>query len=80
MNTMNQAKRFQQVLSEEWERTVYDAESNTGFADTGIGEVNFRESNNDPAVIVELPMLRFKTTAEDAKRVLDAIAAIMRTV
>jgi len=68
-------------LDKVWNDVDFDPKTGKGRANVGnIGNVEFQESGNDPAVIVKLPALRFKTRGDDAMRVINAIAKLMGTV
>lgn len=40
--------------------------------------VNFQESQNEQAVIVTIPSIRFKTTAENAQKTIDGLVDTLR--
>jgi hypothetical protein len=65
-------------LEKVWRDIDFDPKSGKGRARVGnIGIVEFHESGSDPAVVVSLPALRFKTRGDDAMRIISAISKIM---
>jgi hypothetical protein len=65
---MVNADQLAHVLAEEFQGVRYDKKRRSGTATIpNVGTIEFRESSNDPAVIVMLTVTkRFKGTAESA--------------
>ncbi len=78
---MTAAAEFAKVLDEELEPQAshvrYDADRRSGFAYfPNIGSIEFRESANDPAVIITIQFpKRFKGSADSAIEFLRTLSA-----
>jgi hypothetical protein len=71
------AEQLASVLKENFRGVTYDPKKRTGSATIpNVGQIEFHESANDPAVIVQLSFpKRFKGTSESAMDFLDALMA-----
>ena len=68
-------------LKKKWEGVTYDLEENQGRANVGGIKITFRESGNDPAVIVTINETPYvKTDAKTAVKLLNALHAAFRMV
>ena len=71
----NHSSRLADSLKKKWINVTYDLEQNQGRANLGGLKITFRESGNDPAVIVtinETPYI--KADAKTAEKLLNAIS------
>ena len=73
--TANHSSTLADSLKKKWINVTYDLEQNQGRANLGGLKITFRESGNDPAVIVtinETPYI--KADAKTAEKLLNAIS------
>jgi hypothetical protein len=75
-STWCNAEKFAVVLAESFRDIRYDEKRRSGTATIpNVGSIEFRESSNDPAVIVNLLVTkRFKGDAESAINFLEALS------
>lgn len=70
-----EGKQFYELMNAHWRNVKYDEEKGTGTVRAGIlGEVEWHESGNDSAVIVEVKAIRMKARPKDAAKALERIA------
>ncbi len=74
---LTSAERLSDRLKKDWLRVGFDPDTQQGSAVVGsLGEVTFRESGSDPAVIVSIKPPSFKTTDEHAMKIINALHKI----
>jgi hypothetical protein len=68
------AEKLSERLKKDWLHVGFDPETQAGSARVGsLGEITFRESGSDPAVIVSIKPPTFKTTDEHAMKIINAL-------
>jgi hypothetical protein len=78
---LNDAARFGKLMGKEWIGVSYDQATESGRVHVpNTGLVTFRESSNDPAVIVTVPEKSFKGSAREARRIVKALSKLYGSV
>ena len=77
---MTNTEQFAAILAENFQDVRYDVKKRAGTATIpNVGGIEFRESANDPAVIVNLTFpKRFKGSAETAAEFIEVLVAAWR--
>jgi len=71
------ARKLYEQFKKHYRNVGYDPETDRGWADAGsLGRIEFRESANDPAVIITMASRSFKTTSDDAWETIQKLSKI----
>jgi hypothetical protein len=72
------SQKLTRIFKKHWIHSKYDTGDGHGEARVGsLGLVTWHDSGSDPGVVVTIPQIRIKASAEDAAAAIEAIRKIV---